>query len=42
LAILGERELALKKEILECKIQKEFLIHTIGDIAGIHPKDDQE
>ena len=32
LALLDEREANLRKEILDCKIQKEFLTHTIIDL----------
>jgi len=35
LAIIAEKETALRKEILQCKIQKEFLTHTIAEIDGI-------
>lgn len=34
LAILAEREDNLRKEILDCKIQKEFLTHTIAALSS--------
>ena len=32
LALIDEREMNLRKELLDCKIQKEFLTHTIGEL----------
>ena len=32
LALLKEREASLRKELLDCKIQKEFLTHTISEL----------
>jgi hypothetical protein len=39
LAIVTEKESSLRKELLECKIQKEFLIHTIGEVKGSPTKE---
>lgn len=34
LELLKNREEQLRKDILDCKIQREFLIHTLNEIEG--------
>lgn len=38
LTIVQQKELALRKELLDCKIQKEFLTQTIADIGTEYGK----
>lgn len=38
LQLLSDRELKLRKEILDCKIQREFLTKTINDLDSSDAK----
>tara|TARA_A100001515_G_scaffold103132_1_gene83743 strand:+ start:872 stop:1045 length:174 start_codon:yes stop_codon:yes gene_type:complete len=42
LEIIKEREMRVRKELLDCKIQKEFLTDTVRNLRGSEKEDGQE
>lgn len=38
LSLIKERELYLRKQLLDCKIQQEFLVQTIAEVSQKSPE----